>query len=186
MSIIKENEDSNPINSNENVNNLAIGFFSFEGRSSRSETLKLLIPLLLCAVEIVYFVLLKAAAYMTIYFVGILIIYLLASLALIPIQVRRLHDSDLSENYILLIFAPIILNLSKNLIPVNLFFILEIICFFMGLVYYYFMFRAGNPEHNQYGVPNAPTKYSHKTINILSITLVMLMIIIIILPTILK
>lgn len=170
---MKNEKNQNPTDSyfepsnNETYDDVLIGFFSLKGRSGRLEFFKIQsMVFLFMGINIVYFVPIASKEYIT----GFIITSWLMRLALIPMTVRRLHDSNLSGLYYLITLPPYVFSRVDHLF-------FDYITLGIGIYYLYLILRAGDPYPNDYGIPNPPKKYGNKTIN-LTCMLVFILIII--------
>lgn len=161
-------------NKNEKYNNIEIGLFSFKGRTGRLEFLKIYFTLVLF--EFAYFFYIVPTAKKE-YMITVFIIYCLISLAFLPMTVRRLHDSNLNGMYYLISLIPSLCNFINTEASSFITFISAL----FGVYSLYLMFRKGNSNTNNYGVPNPPKKYRDQTINIICVILFILIIVSIIL-----
>lgn len=167
--------DSNLEKTNTFINNIynnsiedknLIGFFSFRGRTGRLEFFKIDIMIfLLLIINLVYFFPIASEEYIS----GFFIVYFIITLATVPIEVRRLHDSNLSGLYYFIGMIPNFL----IYFPYSFF---SFISLGFTIYYLYLIFRAGDPNPNDYGPPNTPKKYGNKTINFICILLFILII----------
>jgi len=153
---------------------LVIGFFSLKGRTERLEFFKVyLMTFLFGIINYVYFIP-KASNEYT---MGYIIIYCPILLAVFPMTVRRLHDSNLNGGYYLVSLIPTSLSFIGRFGPSEISFLLSIVSFIAGVYFLYLAFRKGSPDANSYGVPNPPKKYGNKTINTICICLFILIVI---------
>lgn len=138
-----------------------IGFFSLKGRTGRWEFAKIYLMSFLFGFVNLFFLPLATNEYA----IGFIIIYCLVLLALWPITVRRLHDSNLNGTYYLISLVPSLLNYMGMFVVSEVSFLLAFIAAFMGIYFLYLIFRRGNAYSNNYGAPNTPKRYSNRTIN---------------------
>ena len=90
------------------------------------------------------------------------------TLASIPITVRRLHDSNLGGEYYLISLIPIFVSFLGKFVLSEIYLFLAIISAGFGIYFLYLVLRQGDPNANNYGMPNPPKKYGDKTINLIS------------------
>ena len=148
--------------------NKRIGFFSFKGRANRLEFFKIeAMTFLFLIINLVYFIPIASEEYIKGYFI---ITALILTFATIPIEVRRLHDSNLSGLYYFIGMIP-------NFLIHFRYLTISFISLGIAVYYLYLIFRAGTAEPNDYGVPNPPKKYGNKTINLICILIFVLIVI---------
>ena len=161
---------------NDSYDNISIGLFSFKGRMSRLEFSKIYLSLILFGLVIIFYIL-PTAININKYVIGIVIIYWLASIAILPMEVRRVHDSNLKGSYALIGFIPPVISFCERIIPYQMSSLLAFVSATIGIFYFYLLFRQGNKHANNYGIPNPSKKYGNELINSICLFIFILIII---------
>ena len=161
----KDNVFIDEVPRDETYDDIVIGLFSLKGRANRLEFFKIEIMIFaFIAINSIYFIPISTEEYA----IGVLIVSWIMTLASIPITVRRLHDSNLSGEYYLISLIPTFVSFLGKFVPSEIYFLLAIISAGFGIYFLYLVLRQGDPNANNYGMPNPPKKYGDKTINLIS------------------
>lgn len=154
------------VSRDEIFDDIVIGLFSLKGRANRLEFFKIEI-MIFAFIVINSFYFIPAATKE--YAIGVLIVSWIMTLATIPITVRRLHDSNLGGEYYFISLIPVFVAFLGEFILSKIYFFLQVISVGFGIYFLYLVLRQGDPNANNYGIPNPPKKYGDKTINLISI-----------------
>lgn len=161
----KDNVFIDEVPRDETYDDIVIGMFSLKGRANRLEFFKIEI-MIFAFIIINSFYLIPTATEE--YAIGVFIVSWIMTLAAMPITVRRLHDSNLGGEYYLISLIPIFISFLGKFVPSEIYFFLAIISAGFGIYFLYLVLRQGDPNANNYGIPNPPKKYGDKTINLIS------------------